>query len=256
MGPGFAAAPQRPRCVGQLRGAWHPRPAPALAHHLRGALRPFPRFCTFRCTRPASPSSARSAKAPRWCLRRSAPGTRSDSPPRATRRRAQTPKQVPHGAHARRKLRHPASVPSSRGAGPVTDTRSSKKATRGISEAPAQLRPSAGGGLHPLPRSTEDCAGCAHLLANQKPQIPGLRRGQPFQNRGKWWGKPPVTSRGGESSPPGANERPGQSASASSSANPGRRRRSPLRLFRIRGRRWCRCPIRARRGRAPESVGQ
>lgn len=194
--------------------------------------------------------------APLWCLRRSVPGTRPDSPPRITGRLAQTPRAgAARGARAP-EVASPSFRPVEPGAGPVTDTRSSKKATRGISEAPAQLRPSAGGGLHPLPRSTEDRAGCAHLLANQKPQIPGLRRWQPFQNPGKWWGKPPVTSRRGESSPPGANERPGQSASASSSANPRRRRRSPLKLFRIRGWRWRRRPIRARWGRAPEFVGQ
>lgn len=52
------------------------------------------------------------------------------------------------------------------------DTRSSQKATRGVSEAQAWLRPSAEDSS-PLPRSTKDRAGSAHVLANQEPQNPG-----------------------------------------------------------------------------------
>lgn len=77
---------------------------------------------------------------------------------------------------------------------------------------------------------------CAPLLANQEPRSPGRRRWQPVQARGSPGRKPPVTSRGRESSPAGANEEPGKTASASSSANPGRGRGQRPRRFRIRGR--------------------
>lgn len=90
--------------------------------------------------------------------------------------RDRPPRQAPHGPHARRKRVNPASgLPSRGGAVSGGDTRSSQKATRGVSEAQAWLRPSAEKSS-PLPRSTKDRTGSAHVLANQEPQNPGPRR--------------------------------------------------------------------------------
>lgn len=136
-----------------------------------------------------------------------------------SRARATRTSRTPEVASASFRLAEPGAVP-------VTETRSSQNATRGVSEAQAQPRPSAADSA-PLPRSTKDRAGCAHFLANREPQSPGLRRWQPFQTRGECRRKPPVTSRERESSAPRANERLGKSASASFSANPGPGRRRP-----------------------------
>ena len=95
--------------------------------------------------------------------------------PGNARTRHQPSQQAPHGPQARRKRVSPASGLLSRGAVSGGDTRSSQKATRGVSEAQAWLRPSAEESS-PLPRSTKDRAGSAHVLANQEPQNPGPRR--------------------------------------------------------------------------------
>ena len=65
-------------------------------------------------------------------------------------------------------------LPVCRAGGAVSgrDTRSSQKATRGVSEAQAWLRPPIEDSS-PLPRSTKDLGGSAHVLANQEPQNPG-----------------------------------------------------------------------------------
>lgn len=264
------AATRRPRCTDGFGGpgsrgegaARPPGPLPT-----RGPLQPLSNVCEGRRVRflvsgrsggrarpPLPPPRPAPAPAPR-------PGARDprDRLPRL-RAPARPPARNPRAGAARAarapEVASPCFRPAGRGAGPVTGTRSSKNAPRGASEARAQLRPSAGGAASPLPRSTADRAGCAHLLANQTPQGPGLRKPQPFQTRGKWRRKAPVTSRGGESSPPGANERLRESVSARAPANPGRRRRTPPPLFRIRGPRRCRHPMRARRGRAPGLAGQ
>lgn len=96
----------------------------------------------------------------------------------------------------------------------------------------------------------------AHLPANQEPQSPGPHRQQPFQTHGGCRRKPPVTSRGRESSPPETNEKPGKSASASSPTNPGREGGRPPRRFRIRGRGPVRVASRRLRRRAPTPTSQ
>lgn len=163
-----SAATQRPRCLPRPRqprgresvvhGAFRPRgrqsplrplQAPALAQHLRGAMGPFPRFWTFRRTSLISSASLRAGPAAHPVP----PAAAGSAPDRQGRRAASriqprdAPRREPqksHESHARRKWRQP----RSRRAVPVTDTRSSKNATRGVSDAQAQLRPSTGAPPH------------------------------------------------------------------------------------------------------------
>lgn len=130
------------------RSALGPRAAPALAQHLRGALGPSPGFWAFGRTSLTSPATAslRAGPAahpvPRAAVE-NRPGGRGGRA--ASRTQApDAPRPEPHESHARRKWRQP----RGRRAVPVAETRSSKNATRGVSAAQAQPRPSAGAPPH------------------------------------------------------------------------------------------------------------
>lgn len=185
------AAPPAPRRLQRLRG-----PPPGLWPHLFG-------FGPLRDTGPPLASPRRRPQA-------------------ATSDQASVPAGDPRPPRHAGSCVSPAFRPE-KGAVPVSDTRSSQNTTRGVSEAQAQPRLSDGDSA-PLPRLTKDCAGCAHLLATQKSQSPGLRKWQPFQFRGRCGRNPPIKSRGRERFPQATNESLGKRVSASSWANPERGR--------------------------------
>lgn len=130
---------------------------------------------------PARPPLPRAAprRLPRWGLGLSIAGTApaaypaTPDPAESSRpNRTEPCRRCTDHTHAGSYV-SPASGPRSRGAGLETNTRSSKNATRRVSEAQAQLRPSAGGGLHPTATFDEGSHGVRASLGQSEAAEPG-----------------------------------------------------------------------------------